>query len=67
MISPTVNAILKVLGHLHCNFGLARLLGQYFFFNNSPNGWFWGVNERSCFSDDNGAKCFDIGQKLTEI
>ena len=27
MISPTVNAILKVLGHLHCNFGLARLLG----------------------------------------
>ena len=68
MISPTFNAILKVLGHLHCNFGLARLLGQNIdFFNNSPNGWFGDLNERSRFSDHNGTKFFEIGQKLTEI
>ena len=60
MISPTFNAVLKVLGHLHCNFCLARLLGpkNCFFKNNSSNGWFEGLNERSRFSDHNGTKFF---------
>ena len=68
MISPIFKAILKVLGHLHCNFGLARLLGpKMSFFNNNPNGLFGGLNERSRFSDHNGTKFFEIGQKLTKI
>ena len=68
MIFPAFKAILKVLGHLQCYFGLARLLGPKInFFNNGPNGWFGGLNERSRFSDHNGTKFFEIGQKLTEI
>ena len=70
MISEIFKAILKVLGYLHCNFGLARLLCpkmSFFFFNNNPSGPFGGLNERSRFSDHNGTKFFKIGQKLTEI
>ena len=66
MISPTFNAILKVLGHLHCNFGLARLLSQKKF-NNSSNGWFGSLKESSRFSDHYGTKLFKITQKLTEL
>ena len=65
MISTTFKAILKDLGHLQCNFGLARLFGpKISFFNNIPNGWFGGLNERSRISDHNGTKFFEIGQKL---
>ena len=69
MIFQHFKAVLKVLGHLHCNFGLDRLLGPKicFFFNIIPNRKIECSNERSCFSDRNGTKFFKIEQKLTEI
>ena len=68
MISRAFKAILKVIGHLYCNFGLDRLFAPKNRFFHYYSKWrVWYTNSRCCFFDHNGTKFFKIKQKLTEI
>ena len=65
MIWRIGSSVFEISGSFAINFGLARLLGpKIYFFNNGLMWWFIGLNERSHFSDHNGTKFFEIGQKI---